>query len=217
MDFAVIFDMDGVISDTQKIHAQVESEILFEQGIYLTPSEITMRFAGVKTEEFFRELIGQEKKLLVDELMNKKWEKMALYAREGVDEIEGSIELIKMLFALKIKMAVASASNSRYVTTILSTLGVLDYFPVVVSGDCVKKGKPDPESFLLAAQKLQVKPEYCVVIEDGRSGMIAAKAGGMKCIGLVSLKDKSYLADLLVTSLKEIDARILSTLINSRK
>lgn len=101
-------------------------------------------------------------------------------------------------------MAVASASNLKYVESVLKTLGIIDLFGFVATGDMVSKGKPDPEIFLLAASKINIAPEHCLVIEDGRSGMTAAIAGNMKCIGLVPDRNGSYPTQNLIESLSEI-------------
>lgn len=202
---AVIFDMDGVISDTQKLHAKVESEILRRFNIYLTPDEITHRYAGVRTQDFFKDLLDkQNQRYDLEVLINEKWKIMEKYASVSVDAIDGSVELIKSLYDQKYPMAVASASNLNYVRTVLTTLGVIDYFSGIVSGDMVSRGKPDPESFLLAASKINIHPRNCLVIEDGISGMEAAKRANMFCIGLVKDKNKQYPTKNLVTQLSEI-------------
>ncbi len=129
---------------------------------------------------------------------------MGKIASQSVEAIYGSQDLIQRLSSANYKLAVASASNLDYVKTVLKTLGVLGYFSYVISGDMVKKGKPDPESFLLALSKIQINPENCFVIEDGVSGMQVAVSCEMKCVGLVEDKDRSYPTKNLVTSLSEI-------------
>lgn len=209
----IIFDMDGVISDTQKLHSKVESELLSRFGIDMTPEEITKRFSGVRSREFFDDLLSkQNKKYDLSFLMNEKWDKMEKLASESVDEIPGSIDLIKMFYGMKLSLAVASSSNLKYIRSVLKTLGVTDYFSAIISGDMVRKGKPDPEIFLLAASKINIEPEKCLVIEDGVNGMEAAKAGKMKCIGLVNDKKGNYPTRNLVTFLSEITPDYLNNL-----
>lgn len=201
----IIFDMDGVISDTQKLHSRLESKLLNRYGIKITPLEITTKYSGVKTKDFFEELLKkQTKKYDLDLLMKEKWTQMEMFARKNVDAIDGSIGLIKQLYSTKFPLTVASASNLNYVKTVLKTLRVIDYFSYIVGGNMVTKGKPNPESFLLAASKIKIPPENCLVIEDGISGMQAAITGGMKCIGLVKDKNKIYPTKNLVLSLSEI-------------
>lgn len=201
----IIFDMDGVISDTQKLHSKVEAELLNRYGIIITPSEITANYSGVRTKEFFDDLLKKQKQEYdLDSLMEEKWSQMEKYASESIDAIEGSIDLIRKLNDSNYPLAVASASNLNYVRTVLKTLGIIDHFSYIVSGDMVSKGKPNPESFLLASSKIGISPKYCLVIEDGVNGMQAAKMGGMKCVGLVKNLDKIYPTNNLVASLSEI-------------
>ncbi len=209
----VIFDMDGVISDTQKFHAQVEAKILNRFNIKITPEEITERYSGVRTKDFFGVLLKQQgANYNLSELMEEKWKAMAELAASGVDEIPGSVNLIKTLQGKHYLLAVASASNLAYVNSVLGALKITSFFNAVVSGDMILKGKPDPEGFLSAASKIGVPPKNCVVIEDGLSGMEAAKNAGMFCIGLVSSKEKVYPTNNLVLSLSEITADYLENL-----
>ena len=208
----IIFDMDGVISDTQKLHSKIESEIFSKFGVNLSPEEITERYAGVKLKDFFTKVL-MGKGCNIEELILEKRRRMREAAEISVDEINGSHNLIKTLHKNNFKLAVASASQKKYVEIVLKKLKVIDFFDAIVGGDMVKKGKPDPESFLLASSKIGVAPENCLVIEDGISGMNAAIAGGMKCIGLVEDKNKKiYPTKNLVISLHEITLSYISSM-----
>lgn len=209
----IIFDMDGVISDTQKFHAQVESELLAGCGIHLTSAEITKRYAGVRTADFFKELLEtQSEKYDAEALAGKKQEMMEKLASISVDAIDGSIDLIKRLYSEGYVLAVASASNLNYVQKVLNKLEIINYFSFVASGDMVASGKPSPEIFLLAASKINIIPGECLVIEDGINGMEAAKRAGMQCIGLAADKGKNYPTKNLVISLSEVTADLLNTI-----
>lgn len=187
-DAGVIFDMDGVISDTQGIHARIESEILEGYGIILTPDEITQRFAGVRTRDFLESLLTEAGvDVDMDYVMRRKWDEMnKAVLSSGVHEIDGVRDLLICLAWEKCMMSVGSASPFAFVGTVISTLDLLDFFTVMVGGDQVVKGKPDPETFLICAQAMRFDPDECFVIEDGLSGMIAAKEAGMKCIALAT-------------------------------
>jgi len=200
---AIIFDMDGVISDTQKLHSKVEAEILNRYGIDITPNEITKKYSGVKTSDFFHDLL-KDKYVDVNLLLEEKWKKMINLARENVPEIDGSTNLINLLKEDGFSLAVASASRMEFIKLVLFKLKLEDKFEQVVSADEVKNGKPAPDIFLLAAKKLNKKPEECLVIEDGISGMEGARNAKMKCIGLVQNLNEEYPADILVTDLKQI-------------
>jgi len=203
---AVIFDMDGVISDTQNIHAQTESDIFKLYGVELSAEEITRKYAGFKDYDFFETVLKQYhlEDFIEDAIARKK---AKLYEEvKGLKEIDGATALIKKLSKAGFPLAVASGSPKFYIEKVLNYLKVKDYFQVVLSTEEVKLGKPAPDAFLRAAELLGVIPELCTVIEDGRNGMIAAKVAGMKCVGLVpdkSLVDE-YRVDKLVESMREL-------------
>lgn len=211
----IIFDMDGVISDTQKLHARVESTLLKKFGVLLSPSEITEKYAGVRTKDFFQELLEKSKVPYdIDALMQEKWQEMEKLAHHSVEPVAGSQELIKEFFSEGCPLAVASASNDNYVRAVLMKLHISKYFKAIVSGDMVSKGKPNPEIFLRAASLLNIKAENCLVIEDGMSGMEAAAQAGMYCIGLVPRRSKQYPTQYQVQSLSEINANYLEKMMH---
>lgn len=194
-----------MLSDTQKLHSKVESELLEEFGVHLPPEEITDRYAGVRTRDFFDELLNkQDIPYNLDVLMNRKWQQMELLAKDSVEAIEGSVELVERLHSENYPLSVASASNYNYVQQVLCTLNIAGKFDVVIGGDMVSQGKPHPESFLAAASQLGIAPEECLVFEDGKSGMVAAKAANMYCVGLVRERGIQYPTPNQVFSLLEV-------------
>ncbi len=205
---AVIFDMDGVISDTQKLHALIEEKLLKKYGIELDSDEITEKYAGLPDKEFF-EKIFKDYKISVDveKVINEKWNEMMDIAKNNISPIQGAIELINQLKENGFKLAVASSSPHSFIELVLSELKLKEKFDVIVSTEDVKFGKPNPEIFLLAAKKLRKDPSECVVIEDGINGIIAAKRGGMKCIFLTRKNKDQQFADLAISSLKELSAK----------
>lgn len=212
MPYAVIFDMDGVISDTQTLHAAVESELLARYGVVLSPEEITAQYAGVKTSEFFVDLL-KDTEANVPELLKEKWMRAAALAEQGVNAVPGAIELIQALHAEGIPIGVSSASARPYVEMVLGKLDVKKYILESTTGDEVEHGKPDPMIFLSTAKKLGMEPKDCLVIEDGKSGMIAAKRGGMACIGLV-YDEKEYPVDKRVSDLRQVSVSLIKELIS---
>ena len=211
---AVIFDMDGVISDTQKLHSQVESQLLARYDIHFSPDEITATYAGVRTRDFFAELLAQQSLPYdLDTVLDEKRSLMLDLAQQWVQEIPWSVALLQRLAAQNISLAVASSSNKPYVMTVLDALHVTSYFSVIVTWDSVEHGKPHPECYLLAAKLLGVEPGQCVVIEDAVNGMQAAKAAGMQCIWLVEDTTKDYPTPHLVASLDAITDTYLRALL----
>lgn len=211
---AIIFDMDGVISDTQDILAVVEKDILKERGIDMSAEEITRRFAGMSSRDIFTIIFSEHNKDLshIDKLIEERKVKTLNAAKGNVKEISGTREFIDNLLDGNFRLAVASGSLIPFIDLVLSELNLKNKFSAVVSSQEVENGKPDPAVFLLAAERLSLKPEECIVIEDGINGMIAAKRAGMKCIGLVRQENnnQNYPADLIVKDLRDVKINFLT-------
>lgn len=210
---AIIFDMDGVISDTQKFHAGIESSVLQEYGIILSPQQITRRYAGTKDEFMFEtEFMNHQIKNDFHEAVKKKWELMNKISPNDIKPIPGIEKVIKD-FSHSFVLAVASASPIHFIKRVLNSLHIEKYFSSIASGYEVKYSKPEPDIFLLAAKRLHTQPSHCVVIEDATNGTIAAKKAGMKSIGITTTHTKEDLKDatLVINSFSELSAiRILS-------
>jgi HAD superfamily hydrolase (TIGR01509 family) len=203
---AVIFDMDGVISDTQMLHAEVEARLLEDWGVRMTAEEITARFAGVADHDFFPAALGRP--LAAEELgeiVARKWRDMADAAPGRIVAMEGAVDLIRLLRARGLPLAVASSSPMSFIHQVLDELGIADAFAVRATGEEVPAGKPAPDVFLLAARRLDVEPAACLVIEDAPAGVAAARAAGMRCIGLApDGGSRLAAADAVIRSLREV-------------
>lgn len=204
---AVIFDMDGVISDTQTAGASIEAELFKNHGIDMNPYEITRRFAGRQDYDMFKEVFSDVGKELpnLDGLVEEKWDKMTSYVCANVKAVPGTKEFISTLKQHNMPIAVASASPLSFIKLVLQELKLENIFNAIASSEEVTKGKPAPDVFLLAAKRLNILPEHCLVIEDGISGMIGAKSAGMRCIALVrNLPEGEYPAELIVDDLRKV-------------
>lgn len=206
--------MDGVISDTQDILAVVERDMLKGQGIDMSAEEITRRFAGMSSKDIFTVIFSEYNKDLscIDKLIEERKIKTLDAVRGNVKEISGTREFIDNLLNDNFRLAVASGSIIPFIDLVLSELNLKNKFSAVASSQEVENGKPDPAVFLLAAQRLGVAPEECLVVEDGISGMIAAKRAGMKCIGLVRKEcdNQGYPVDLIVKDLRDVEMNFLT-------
>lgn len=181
----VIFDMDGVIADTQHIHARVEAETLASYGLEIDPLEISRRFSGISGKDMFATLFAERNlpSPYCQEVSDRIFAQFCECASE-FRGIGGTVTRIRELHG-RIPLAVASATRPQGIELILRTIGVFEHFTAIASSREVARGKPAPDVFLLAAGKIGIRPENCVVVEDGVAGMIAAKAAGMRCIALV--------------------------------
>ncbi|MBP9757374.1 MAG: HAD family phosphatase [Candidatus Pacebacteria bacterium] len=201
----VIFDMDGVIADTQKIHSSIESEMLAELfGISITPEEITSRFSGRSLRDQFAELHSDKGMPYThDPALSDRKAELFMARSADYTPIEGTIARIESLYG-RTPLGVASASRPEVVRLVLNTIGVIRRFDALASSKEVERGKPAPDVFLLAAARLGVNPRDCIVVEDGVSGMIGAKAAGMQCVALVTDRNREYPADIVVTDLRDV-------------
>lgn len=202
---AVIFDMDGVITDTQHFHDAANAEILQSYGASVTQGDLA-KYAGIPNKKVFQEIFNQYHITAnIDEALTKKWNLVKQRTKQ-IDSVPGIISFIKNLSEKNILLAVASSCREDFISHVLETLKITQYFSAVVSGDKLEKGKPYPDIFLFAAEKLSKKPEGCIVIEDAPAGVAAAKAAGMKCIAITTTHklDQLKQADRIIDSFSEL-------------
>lgn len=184
---AVIFDMDGVIVDSEYTFFQAKTAILREEGITVDESYhyqfmgTTGQFMWEKMKEEFHLPQSVERYILE---MNQR--RKAIIARDGIKMIPFVDGFIKELKQKGIPLGVASSSSRQEILTNLETLHLLDYFQEVVSSEEVAYSKPAPDVFLEVAKRLNIASNQCIVIEDTKNGSEAAKAAGMYCIGYVN-------------------------------
>jgi len=204
--------MDGVLSDTQKIHAKVESELFRELGINIPPEEMTRRFAGMSFRTQIRTLLKEYHKTVdIDEFELEKYEKYVEELSHGILAVSGAKPLVEWLSSKHIPMAVATTNKKKASSIVMSELGFDNFIKTVVTSEDIKKGKPAPDIFIKAAKLLQVPTSECVVIEDGESGIIGGKQAGMKTIGFG--KDMNGKGDYSADSMDEVK-EILFKIIN---
>lgn len=184
---ACIFDLDGVIVDTARYHYLAWKRLARGLGHDLTESEnerlkgisrmtsldIVLELAGVNPGEAHKETLAEKK---------NRWFNEYVQEMTPGDIFPGVKQLIAALRNAGLKVGLASSSKNA--GTVLRKLNIEHDFDAVVDGGMIRHAKPDPEIFLVAAEKLGVKPSECVVIEDATSGIEAAHAAGMKCVGI---------------------------------
>ncbi len=178
---AVLFDFDGVIVVSEDIHRETFSEML---SIDIPEDRWYKEFAGTGSRRIFARLLeetGKEGDL--DDLVNRRRDLFNSYVGKGrVKEMPGLREFLSYIREKGLKTAIVSGGHTGYIKPILEHLGILDRFDFIVSADEIPYRKPDPRPFLLAANKLGVKPGECLVMEDSYSGCQAAKAAGMRLV-----------------------------------
>lgn len=216
---AVIFDMDGVLIDSEPFWQQAEIEVFSTVKLFLTHKmcEQTMGLRVNEAVDYWfekqpwshktREQVGVEIK-----------EKAKLLIEENANPLPGVISLVHSLHEAKIPIAVCSSSAEYIIKSVLNKFKIAEFFSVVVSGEEACFGKPHPEGYLLTAERLQVNPKQCVVIEDSLNGMISGKAARMK---VIAVPDAKYFertiydfCDLKLASLADLNMKLLKSLFN---
>jgi len=215
---AVIWDMDGVIADTGALHCLSWQYAFKKQGIIFTEKDF-QRIFGQRNDAIIRGNMGRE--ISQDEIESIANDK-ELYFRDSVKSniqpFPGVIGLLKTLKSNGIAAAIASSAPLENIQLILVEVGIADYFQAIVFGREVAEGKPSPQVFLKAAQKLGVEPANCIVIEDAVAGVEGAKRAGMHCIAVTNTHEAGGLtrADLVVDSLEKVGIRDLELLFNRK-
>ena len=184
---AVIFDLDGVICSTDRYHYQAWKQLADELGVFFN-EEINNRLKGVSRMESLDIILEKSnKKYSIEEKQKLATKKNDTYRNllKNMDDHDVSSDVLKTLYFLKrndIKVAIGSSSKNTIF--ILERIGLDNYFDAIADGTQISKSKPDPEVFLLAAKKLCLEPKDCIVVEDAKTGIDAANAGGFISVGI---------------------------------
>ena len=209
MDRVILFDMDGVLVNTEPLHYQLWKQVFAERGLDIA-------------FEHYKGCIGANGKRLMElvlehygvdfrddqTLFDRYYDLKAEHLRHGdIPRIEGVNETLAELQKRGWRMAVASSSTQDYIDLCTERVGIAPFFQVRFSAQWVKNTKPAPDVFLAAAEKMGARPEDCVVVEDSTNGTRAAKAAGMRCIGFDNPDSAGQCldaADTLIRSFREL-------------
>ncbi|MEK4563156.1 HAD family phosphatase [Alkalihalobacillus sp. FSL R5-0424] len=210
---AFIFDMDGVIVNSEPHHVEVEIATAKRYGATITEDDLA-EYTGMVSEDMWGRV--KEKHSLTGEikdiLAHAHSEKLKRLKESDLTPIEGIPGLMQKLSERKIPMAVASSSPREYIEAVLQKFNIEDHFTSVISGEEVNQGKPAPDIYLETAAVLGIDPKDCVVLEDSHNGARAAKSAGMTCIGYAAPdagEQDLSIADTVVRVIDEIDVEQL--------
>jgi HAD superfamily hydrolase (TIGR01509 family) len=210
---AVVFDMDGVLVDTEHLWDEVREELTTEWGGRYTPEaqEAMMGMSSLEWSRYLHETVGLREP---PETINAEVVRRML-ARYEVDlpVVPGAVEAVRRLDGEGFRLAVASSSNRELIDAVLRRIELAALFEATVSSEEVGRGKPAPDVYVEAARRLDVAPEKCAAIEDSASGIRAARAAGMR---VVAYPNRHYppsagilsTADAVIASLDELDAAL---------
>ena len=213
---AIIFDFDGVITDSEPVHLKMFQKVLSEMGITLNAMEYYEVYLGMDDRGCFTTIlksngIGTAPRL-IQSLIQKKTNYLMEYIKNDLFIYPGVVELVDSS-RKDYLLAIASGALRHEIEFVLESAGIRSAFNVIVSAEDVSEGKPNPECFNKALEQLngmggeRIKKDECLVIEDSIAGIEAARAAGMRCVAVTNTysRDRLTLADKVVKELSEIN------------
>lgn len=217
---AIIFDFDGVLFDSEKIHLQASNQVFRELGFTISEKEYFQRYVGLSDNDVF-DFILNEKNIQFnpEQVKSLRQDKVAAYKKiinsseflYGISNVKNFIEAYEAIA----RFAICSGATREEIESTLEKLenGKLKkYFKYIISIEDVAKGKPSPEGYILTAQRLNLSPQHCLAIEDTPKGVSAAKDAGMSVVAITTSLSKSHFSnvDFIAENYNEIDAWIKS-------
>ena len=211
---ALIFDFDGVIADDEPLHLAAFQRALASDGITITRDQYYARYLGFDDRsaimEAFRDAGATPSAAQLRTVLAAKAEQFLALVRAGAPIFPGVPAFVRGA-AARVPLAIASGALRHEIELILAQAGLADCFAAIVSAEDVREGKPSPEGFLLALERLRARrtdltPERCLVIEDSQPGLEAARRAGMRCLAVTSSYPAAALggADLVVGTLEDV-------------
>ncbi len=207
---AVVWDMDGTLVDTAELHFRAWKKLADELSLPFSRSDFVATF-GRRNPEIIHQLFGRRfSDQEVAELGDRKEKYYRSEAQRGVDLLPGVRPLLEGLHTAGYLQAIGSSAPRDNLELILELTGTRSCFQAIVAMEDTQRGKPDPQVFLIAAERLKEPPCCCLVVEDAVAGVQAAKAGGMKCIAVSFVGHHSETAlrtagaDLVVKTLEQV-------------
>ena len=219
--WAVLWDVDGTLVDTAELHFQAWIALAQEIGKPFTRDDFAGTF-GWRNPEIIPKLFGKEyDDAQISQLGDRKEEIYRAEAEKGVSLLPGVKSLLNALLDAGARQAIGSSAPRRNVEMLLDMTQTVPFFSAIIAMEDTPRGKPDPAVFLMGAKKLGVPPERCIVMEDAPVGIQAAKAGGMRAVGVTFVghhpaeKLRAAGADLVVANLEEVSVGRLLTLVSA--
>jgi HAD superfamily hydrolase (TIGR01509 family) len=179
----IVFDLDGVIVDSHPLHKRAWRAFLGELGREVSDADLGFILEGRCRREILVHFLGELSESEIEQYGKKKDE---FFRQVSADlmPVTGSVELIQSLLNAEIELAVATSASRQRAHWTLNQLGIENCFKVVVTGDDVEKGKPDPTIYRLATEGLSLSPQFLLAVEDSLSGIYAARSAELRCLGI---------------------------------
>jgi len=212
-DWAGLFDMDGVVVDTVPLHFRAWKRMFEEHGKPFTFEDYKTKVDGIPRRDGARAVLSGLSDAELDRACEiKQGYFLGILDKEKIPVYESTVRLVKDIRSSGRKVALISSSKN--LPRVVKSAGVADLWDTVIGGNDFTRGKPDPQVFLMAAERLNIPPGRCVVFEDALLGVEAAKRAGSRCIGIDRHGDPGRLAkaDIIVKDLAEVDLARIETL-----
>jgi len=209
----ILWDMDGVIADSNSFHFAAWQETFAKRGIEFTKEYFTKLF-GTRNDFIIHSVMGEElPERDVKIMIQEKEENFRRKARGNITPFPGVVKLLNVIKNGNFKLGLVSSAPQENIDLVIGELNLEGFFDCIVFGQEVSESKPSPQIYLLAAEKLEVAPKDCVVIEDSPLGVKGAKSAGMRCLAITNTHPRQELedADKVVDSLGNIDLITLLT------
>lgn len=219
MRLAAIFDVDGVLVDSFDAHFHSWRQLAAETGVTFNQRDFAATFGRTSRDIIARFWpVNPSDERTIAQLDQRKEAIYRSIVESDFPAMDGATELIQSLHRAGFAIALGSSGPPANIELAIERLTVRDFINTVVTGSDVRRGKPDPEVFLTAAQRLSIPPNKCVVVEDAPAGIVAAHAGGMAAVALLSRGHRredfaEHPPDLFVQSLRDLSAARLTDLI----
>lgn len=215
---AAIFDIDGTMIDNNEFHLKAWRQYLKEIGREMSDEEYKENINGKTNQDATEYIYG--KKLSKEEAEKYYLKKEEIYRQmyaPHIKPVEGLLELLQLLQSKNIPIAIATSGIMVNIDFMFEHIPMRQYFKEIIYSEDIKKGKPDPEIFLKAAEALNVDPAKCVVFEDSLAGVEAGKAAGMKVVAVTTTHPKDELndADEVVSDFTSVTVERLNGLFNA--
>jgi len=204
--FAILFDMDGVIIDSNPFHKIALKQFCQQHGHDLTDEELRLKIYGRTNKDWIPNLFGALAPQLVAQYGEEKEAMFREIYKHDIKPVDGLIEFLDELDRNSIPRAIATSAPRSNVDFTLKYTGTGKYFETILDEAFVMRGKPDPEIYLKAARALGFKPQDCIVIEDSLSGVQAGKAAGCKVVAITTTHTPEELSitDLIISDFKTL-------------
>lgn len=214
---AIVYDVDGTLINSEPLHIEAWKQVLIKHGhtISQLSAEFLSTMAGKKPIVIAQGMVTELSiNTSAEQLLKEKTALFFSMAQKSLEAMPGAIESVDRLSEAGFRLAIGTSLDREFLDIVLRKFNIANKFEVIVTGNEIIKGKPDPETYFKVFEKLNLDPFSCVVLEDARSGVEAAKASGAFCIGIKNVNAEPQnlnSADLVVNSLGEVDEKVISS------